>query len=624
MSAREYPDHLVVKSLTLDAEPDSNQNEPVLLTAEAFGVISVRATTDELAIPRAIAKAAELAAATGERQTVKLSAGAYEIHRSGLNSFDLDGVENVTICGAEGGLTVIRMVGSVGGMNWRLFNLTNCHGVVFDGLTLEAQGLTDLDEVADQVHLLQLNSGCYDITIRHCKFRNFYQNGLGDAIRLLGDRNQGWVEHVMVHSCEFEDIFRSAISFQRFCRHVSVMDCRFTGQVQGQWIDFEPTGWILTADGGSDSNTLVDAAYQFNGPAGVEVGTSIRNITENVWSRVTAINSQNSVETVAVTNWAGDDYAVPCNNYHRITCNHFDNTEGDVEACVTLTGSFWVDFSHNTIVNGTVDAFRAFFTTIAFNTITSGRRGSSNACVDISSGADSCTVAFNTLTVRNDAEDNQRDGIRIMYDETFTPGNMLVQGNRVRMECQGVGIEVQGCKSVSLVDNTVVKAEPSVAVSGVVGLRVNTTVATADHVRVCNNTLLLDHTAAGGRWLCGLQLTPSTHNVTQAIVTGNDFELATTGVDMSGTADFTRPPFVTCNVLASNSNSALVMPTTAWIQLGGNAQAGPGNTSFAPADYWGDGVPAFAAPDGSTARRRDGAAGSLFYVMIDGTWTAVH
>lgn len=65
----------------------------------------------------------------------------------------------------------------------------------------------------------------------------------------------------------------------------------------------------LTADGGSDADTLVDAAATFV-TWGVKVGDLIRNTTESVIAYVISVDSQTQLTTTPVTSWAGDSYEI--------------------------------------------------------------------------------------------------------------------------------------------------------------------------------------------------------------------------------------------------------------------------------------------------------------------------
>lgn len=63
----------------------------------------------------------------------------------------------------------------------------------------------------------------------------------------------------------------------------------------------------LTADGGSSSVLLIDAAATFV-TWGIKIGDLIRNTTEAVIAYVTAVNSETSLSTTPIGNWTGDAY----------------------------------------------------------------------------------------------------------------------------------------------------------------------------------------------------------------------------------------------------------------------------------------------------------------------------
>lgn len=65
----------------------------------------------------------------------------------------------------------------------------------------------------------------------------------------------------------------------------------------------------LTADGGSTSTSLEDAAATFV-TWGIKVGDLVRNTTEAVIAYVTAVNSETNLTTTAVGSWAGDAYEI--------------------------------------------------------------------------------------------------------------------------------------------------------------------------------------------------------------------------------------------------------------------------------------------------------------------------
>lgn len=193
------------------------------------------------------------------------------------------------------------------------------------------------------------------------------------------------------------------------------------------------------------------------------------------------------------------------------------------------------------------------------------------------------------------------------------------------MECQGVGIEVAVARSIAIEGNRIVKAEASSNANGTIGIRVTSVYADVKQLLVCGNRLWLDQAANGGRWRYAMQILPDKYAIEQAIVTDNWCEDATYGLhlDVTGGGSFTRPAIVTGNVFDSTADAIVFPSGLPWIQISGNAQQGSGGINYVVADYFGDGVPTFAAADGSTARRRDGASPDILYVMQDGVWRVV-
>lgn len=266
---------------------------------------------DSAAIYAALERASELAT-SDKGCVVQLLPGTYTVGRTAPNQWSFENFHGVALAGASDFMTVINMTGDVEQDPWRLIYLQDCSDIVLRDLVIDGTGIVDPHLTNDQLHCIEVNKGSARVRIERCRFQNFDYNGAGDAIRLLGDRNAssatqpGWVEDVAILGCEFANLWRSGVSFQRYCRRVVIEGCNFHGTIHGQWIDFEPSGWIFETNAGSDTDTIVDAENVFSGDyprMEIADGDLVRNTQEGQWAHVVGTPSTNSFNTTPVTRW---------------------------------------------------------------------------------------------------------------------------------------------------------------------------------------------------------------------------------------------------------------------------------------------------------------------------------
>lgn len=589
-----------------------------------YGADSTGVSDCTTAITKALAAAASNVASTSRRSTVFFPGGKYHItgRLDRIPQFELKGLSRITIAGGLGDRARLYMDGDSKNGNWTMFWVDGeSSDILFSNLTLE-QGTLSNPDPDEQNHILQIGSGvangATDIRVRDCEF----VNSKGDGIRLLGEFG-GAVERVQVQRCRFLNCGRSSISFQRWVRNCVIEGCYFYGGTDQQ-IDFEPTGFALTADSAGCTATTLRYSAGHVTTYGLKPGDEVYNATEKKIVQIVSIDSDTQITTTGgVTDWTSDQFYFPlhCAN-HLIVGNQFVsglglNAQGIL---VSLEEAFHVRFVDNE-VQGTLYGLNMRSCTIANNRF-EWREGDPTgyAALRIIEATDELLVANNDITVR--AETGRLcAGIDIAYQNGYAPVSAVVTGNNIRMQYPGTGITITDIDRC-LIANNIITVD-TYGDSRSVGINVEAIDNPVSDVSIVDNIIA----ANTGTYAIGIQVGGSA-SITSVTVGGGYIRNCLKDIlfPSSGNGQFLNPPVL---IAGAFEDTGIVPPSsTKWIQLAGVGGSAPTTNSLKPAVYWGSGNPngVLSAGVGCLALCYDGGPGKALYVKESGTgntgWTS--
>lgn len=211
--------------------------------------------------------------------------GQYAVLKPGAGTLDLcplSNVANITFLG-DGKASQIRIAGNQFATQTVLFRLHNfTKGIRFESLFIDAALATNI-EATNQNHLIQPQgafvdppgSGAQDLDIIGCYFGQAH----GDQIRLAADTGVLTSDFLILYNdMDGRDPLgargsRSAISFQRGVTRVVIQNNFMTGILNGQLIDFEPSGTAQISDidiigNQLDHNSQGSPAFTIGGTSG--------------------------------------------------------------------------------------------------------------------------------------------------------------------------------------------------------------------------------------------------------------------------------------------------------------------------------------------------------------------
>jgi hypothetical protein len=222
---------------------------------------------------------------------IEFGAGVYDFTRpagtSGLPAaIALEGVSNLTLCGAGRGVTILRMMPGqdLSQGDASLLMVRDCHHLTIRDLTLYGAYLT-MGASGEPMHGIHLNTGCLDVTVEQVDVE---QCG-GDGVRLVGDplTVERSVRQVSVRNCRLVQNHRTGIAFQRAVALVWVRDCFIDMTPPGRLacIDFEPTA-PETGPLAAPADVFLDSNVLRHGTEAVAVsisGVRATDPTSRVW-----------------------------------------------------------------------------------------------------------------------------------------------------------------------------------------------------------------------------------------------------------------------------------------------------------------------------------------------------
>jgi hypothetical protein len=175
---------------------------------------------------------------------------------------ELNAVRDVTLRGSGPGVTTLRLMPNqdltVG--DTAVIELVNGKNITVRDLTVHGSHLT-MAHVNVQMHGVEVNEGCEDITIERVKV--FQATGDGLRLRGFGGNTErpepNPVRRVRVHNSSFVENKRTGIAFQRALEHIWIRACYIEMRPPStdSCIDFEPSGKLAPTDIIIDSNFLV-------------------------------------------------------------------------------------------------------------------------------------------------------------------------------------------------------------------------------------------------------------------------------------------------------------------------------------------------------------------------------
>jgi hypothetical protein len=595
----------------------------------------------------ATAKAHQIA--VSRPTTIAFPGGTYIFTKTPAHIYtaQLTNISDVAFVGPRDGLRAkLLKQGNAGAGEWRLFDVnTGSQHIVFDGLIMDGSGATNTDP-AEQDHLINIGPNAHDIQIRNLEM----YSTVGDCVRLLGEFGQ-WNDRIEIANDHFYNCGRASISFQRYNRKVFIHDNTFSGGTDQQ-IDFEPTGYTLVASSSGGSNTVLSC----NGGGGgantcqfttwaIQVGDPILDRTTGDLVYVVSVDSQTQLTTTALSGantWNSTSFSFDSNVDHLIANNLFDYETGTgshpttgVELCFTISGATRLTVTGNTFRDCSVQGVDVRGLMFIGNNIYTGQRGGTEHALQIEGAGGENVIADNQITVRQTPGDltTVKHGIDIQSQAGNYQSSVLIIGNMIREEANGVGIDVEDTKTALIEQNAIVKA--NAGTSGqptAINIRAVNTASTA--INISNNRVRADQGAAGQKFTNCIQIAATGVNVATAIVNTNTCDNSTDGIVFaeSGGGKFTSPPMVVGDQLNTNAGNQIGMPTAhPWIGIGG---CGSNTTmTFCPAEYWGTQDPTSSASDGtfvlgaegSIYHRKGGSAGNRIYINSDGahSWTAI-
>jgi hypothetical protein len=251
-----------------------------------FNIVDFGAVGDGVTDNRAAINAAIAAAQAAGGGTIYVPPGQFAVLKPNAGTQDLlsvSNVQNLTFLG-DGKASQIRISGDQHATSTVLFRLHNfTKGIRFISLFMDSALATNV-EATNQNHLIQpqgaiadpAGSGTQDCDVIGCYFGQAH----GDQIRLAGDTGVPTNDtRVFYNSCDGHDPgtglrgSRSIVSFQRGVTRVMIAYNFMTGVLNGQLIDFEPSGTAQITDidiigNQLDHNSQGSPAFTLGGTSG--------------------------------------------------------------------------------------------------------------------------------------------------------------------------------------------------------------------------------------------------------------------------------------------------------------------------------------------------------------------
>lgn len=565
------------------------------------------------AISSAIAAAwSRVSLGLSARAVVYFPGGTYLVTgKVGLRQFDIGAMHGLSFIGAPG-RTQINMTGSAGLGDWYLFQIRDgSYDIEFRDLSMD-MAITSPDP-GEQNHLIQIGTNANRIRVIDCKFTGT----VGDGIRMFGEFGAE-VRDVEIRGCTFEDCGRAGVSFQRWVRDVRLTEFSMFGGTDQQ-IDFEPTGYGLTADAGGSATSLVDASASFL-TWGIEVGDLIVNTTDSVICAVTAVTATTLTLSAGATSWSLASYYFPkhCSG-HLISNGQLrrDDPLGN-DIIVTLTGTYGC-ILRDVVMDGCIQGVDVLYGTIE-GCILNTRPTTVNAtAIQLLKGSTGTSIRNNKLWLRNSSDAVGRGGISVAH-QIRNPDEVTIEGNDVYQQVRGVSISVESSARTRIRNNSIILYTPSDSINQSGAITVRATAASIGFAQIVGNDIRA--AASGGQWSYGVQVSANPNNITSCEVGGGCISNCNNPLAFSsaGGGVFSTPPII--HPVSVSDGSAPLVPAAGlkWFQLGGVGGVGAGGT-YMPRQFWGDDSPegVLTAPVGSIAQRRNGGAATTLYVKESGT-----
>jgi hypothetical protein len=583
-----------------------------LFSVVSYGADITGASNATSAVASAIAAASANVTATGRRSIVYFPAGTYAFStKAALRQFDLSGVEKLVFLGTPGGRSRLIMNGDAGAGDWYLFTVRgNSTDIEFRDLVFDMDGLTNPDP-AEQNHLVVIgNNGASNVRFYNCEFHNT----IGDGIRLFGEFG-AISRDVFVERCRFIDCGRAGVSYQRWTQGTTVKNCYFEGGTDQQ-IDFEPTGFTLTASASGGSSTVLSRTGSQFVTWGIQAGDPIFSGTHDWLGFVVSVDSETQLTTTALPSgdWNSAQFFFPLFvSNHHITNNTFRRESG-TDIIVTLTGGWNVTFERNEF-QGTIQAVDLMRSRISGNTFRPLRHG----------GADQTAVHLLKSTIDVDVEDNHihlnatstgvlRYGVKVSGQTGRFPHSCTVSRNTIKSDTYCNAVYFEGIRRCRAEGNRLVLNTPGVTTqSRAVAVETMSSGPDVESATFEGNEI----SAIAGRWTMGLDFNSRTSGkaIVNASAIGGAISGCTSGVSIrtASGGTFTNPPIYQGVVNAGVAELEVATLSPPWIVIGG--------ASTGVRVFRGTGSPetVLAAPIGSLALRTDGGAGTSLYVKEDDT-----
>jgi hypothetical protein len=587
-------------------------------TIDVFNVLDYGADPTGVAdattpVRNALAAANANVIATGRPTTIFVPAGNFKfLVKTVQQHIDINNMTKLSFVGVDGNRSKFTLQGDAGLGDWYMFNVRgNSSDIEFRKLWLD-MNITNPDP-AEQNHLIQVgNTGATNVRIFDCTFNR----AVGDGIRLAGEFGTPTNE-ITVRGCVSYNCSRAFVSVQRWCQRVTVTDCTmYNGN--GQQIDFEPTGYALTATGGN-ATTVIDATAQFV-TWGIQAGDQIFNVNEDLYARVVSVDSQTQLRvTAGAVDWNGDTFGFlkHCTG-HQITNNRFIRGTNVTNILLTLEAANETLVANN-YIEGSIHGIDCTETTIANNHLVIRRSDDGGVrCIEMFKSVRNVLIVGNQIWAQTITQTTLRQCISAQNQTGRTPHSVKIQQNLIYATTRATGVIVQGARRCEIKDNVIVLNTPG-ETNQSVGIYVHTAAGLP-----CESAIVTgnDISAEQGQWVNGVFLDVLTGNMTSVILGGGSI------TDCSGPAlrFLERGGGVFVNPLVMiptiNDVGSITPPASRpWLVIGGVGGSAPTTTSLKPQVFWGQGSPegVVTAGVGSVAHRSDGGAGTSFYVKESGT-----
>ena len=240
-----------------------------------------------------------------------------------------------------------------------------------------------------------------------------------------------------------------------------------------QQIDFEPTGYALTATGGN-ATTVIDATAQF-GTWGIQAGDQIFNVDEDLYARVVSVDSQTQLTvTAGAVDWNGDTFSFlkQCTG-HQITNNRFIRGTNVTNILLTLEAGNETLVANN-YIEGSVHGIDCTETTIANNHLVIRRSDDAGVrCIEMVKSVRNVLIVGNEIWAQTITQTTLRQCISAQNQAGRTPHSVKIQQNLIYATTRATGVIVQGARRVEVKDNVIVLNTPG-ETNQAVGIYVHT------------------------------------------------------------------------------------------------------------------------------------------------------